>query len=64
MKIEFTSEEVRVLKAALDQHVSRLRDEMVHTDDRAFHASLRHDLEQLEAIDRRIALLVAEANYV
>jgi hypothetical protein len=59
MKIEFTSEETRALKTALDLHVLRLRDELVHTDDRAYRQALRSELDALEAIDRRISLVVA-----
>jgi hypothetical protein len=61
MHLELSLEDARLVKSALDVRVLELRDELVHTDDRAYHASLREDLDRLESLDQRLTALFAAA---
>jgi hypothetical protein len=55
--LELTDSELRVLAETAKARAREMEAELVHTDDRAFRASLRRDLECLEALQQK---LVAE----
>lgn len=54
MTLELSSEELRELKRALDLYLGEMHDELVHTDDRNYRATLRETYERLERINRRL----------
>ena len=58
MQIELSPSELRFIKIATARQKQELQDELVHTDDRAYRADLRHTLEELEALDRRVGALI------
>jgi hypothetical protein len=53
MVMEFTTEEIRDLKDALESRRRGLMEELVHTDDRELHATLREQVERLERLVAR-----------
>ena len=54
MTLELTEGEVGELARALDLHLERLQDEIVHTDDRDYGASLKATYEVIERVRRRL----------
>jgi hypothetical protein len=52
--LELSSEEVRELRQALEDHLHSLRVELAGADLREFKAELRHRIERLEAISARL----------
>ncbi|NUQ72337.1 MAG: hypothetical protein HUU21_02145 [Polyangiaceae bacterium] len=61
MQIDLSQSDVRLLKSVLDLRLSQVRDELAHTDDREYRASLRADTEKLEELDGRLAALLASS---
>jgi hypothetical protein len=54
MHLTLSPQEQRDLKEALDRLTLELREELVHTDDRAYRRELRDWLERLERLDARL----------
>jgi tRNA uridine 5-carbamoylmethylation protein Kti12 len=54
MHIELSEAEARMLKNALDLRHREMQNELVHTDDRAYRAGVRKDLECLEQLSRKL----------
>ena len=50
MNLNLTTEDARFLRAQLASHLQKLEFELVHTDQRAFKASLATDVARLHAI--------------
>ena len=61
MELILDEEDTRELASALRLHLAELYTELVHTDDRAFRASLRGTIERLERIVARVAPAPAPA---
>lgn len=62
MKLELTSEETTFIETQLARRLDELRDEHVHTTDRAMKHELARDVSQLEAILARMRRFVAETS--
>jgi hypothetical protein len=59
MKLEISEHDGDVLETALATHLSSLRREAVHTDDREYRAGLRATIRELETIFVRLQRLKA-----
>lgn len=62
MTIDFSQSDLRLLKSVLDLRLSQMRDELAHTDDRDYRASLRADTDKLEELDSRLTALLAASD--
>ena len=60
MLLELSSEDVTVLKRALELHTKELQSELVHTTDRAYRADMRASVERLERILKEIEAEIAQ----
>lgn len=59
--LELTEEEARELQTALSIRLVGMRDELVHTDDRAYRAGERAEIDLLEGVLRRLEQAMAGA---
>ncbi len=59
IELRLTEAETAELKQVLDERLNRLFDELVHTDDRDYHAALRARCDRLEALQRRLGSFLA-----
>lgn len=57
MQLDLDQDEALELKQALDIHLVGLRNELNHTDDRAYRADERVTLERLERVQQRLERL-------
>ncbi|MEW5849942.1 MAG: hypothetical protein AB2A00_14195 [Myxococcota bacterium] len=60
MNITFTPEELRVLTTALGIYLSELRNEVVHTEDRAYRRDILKYEGTLETLRRRFQVALSE----
>jgi hypothetical protein len=54
MLLDLTERERGALEIALDAHLLSLRNELVHTDDRAYRQMIRDRLDTLERVAQRV----------
>ncbi len=52
--IEFTSEELELLRQVLERHLAVIDVELLHTDSREFKSHLKHRRETLERLLTRL----------
>jgi hypothetical protein len=52
--LQLTEAEARALETVIARRVDEMMTELVHTTERAAHAELRTDYEQLEKLQRRL----------
>lgn len=60
MDLALTIEDAQELLAALRTRLLEMRMELARTDDRAYRASLRESLDQLEQIEQRVQELLGD----
>ncbi len=58
MQLELTEEETRLLSAQLEERVTHLEGELVHTDNRAFRHELSADIDRLKVLHARVKKLL------
>ena len=51
MHLELNDDEQRDLKNALEVHLRSLRNELAHTDNRAYRRTVRETLDRLETVE-------------
>lgn len=56
--LQLTEVEARKLEGALARRVSDMMNELVHTEDRAAHAELKANYEELEGLQRRLVGMI------
>ena len=61
MMLSLSDDELLELRQALELHLSRLEQEICHTEDREFRESLRRTSDRLEAVRQRLSVLEAPA---
>lgn len=62
--LELTDSETRLLGEAVELRLREMRNELVHTDDRAYRAALKERLERLETIGRALGVKPPEVPHL
>ncbi|WP_437763516.1 hypothetical protein WMF27_40555 [Sorangium sp. So ce281] len=61
LHLELSEREADDTRTALSTRLVGMRDELVHTDDRAYRADLKATIERLEVVLGRLEAIVAAA---
>jgi len=59
MMISLSEEDLLELRQALELHLGRLQQELVHTEKREYQQSLRQMFDRLDGVRQRLAVLEA-----
>jgi len=59
IQLELSTREAKDLRVALSIRLVGMREELVHTDDRAYRADLKATLERLEVVFQRLEQIMA-----
>ncbi|AKQ66024.1 hypothetical protein A176_002936 [Myxococcus hansupus] len=58
MVLELSQQQIHLLHACLAESVDQLRDEVLHTDERALREALKVKLDQLQDLQRQVDSLM------
>lgn len=60
MLLEFSRQELRVLRHAIKIYLDETKDEAAHTDALEYRNELRNEVQRLEEIDQKLAQAMVE----